>query len=339
MTAAAITVQVFDGTASRARHTVIELGPAGAILDGELLARDRLQRVTEPVGGTPWLFELADGYLIEATGADGERLAAALSYRRGRVGHWERSRRAVALAVPLLALAVYLLIEDGMPAVADRAARLVPLTTEAALGRQTLSLLDHGALASSVPVARQARLQARFAAMAEILAPATPITLDFRDIPGLYANAFALPGGTVVATDALVLRLNDDEVLAVLAHELGHVRNRHVVRLIFRSSGIAVLTAVVLGDASTLGGILLAAPAAVLQLGFSRDFESEADGVALAWLSRPGNDPCDFARGLAKIEAYDRAATHTTPLPGWLSSHPGTAERIARFSRSCRVAT
>lgn len=339
MAVAAVTVQVFDGAASRARHAEILLDPAGAILDGEALDRARLRRVTEPVGGTPWLFELADGRVIEVAGGDGDRLAAALGYRRGRVGRWERSRRIVAIAVPLLALVSYFLVEDGIPALADRAARLVPQATEATLGRETLALLSDDSMTSGVPAARQARLQARFAAMAQILVPATPVHLEFMAIPGLYANAFALPGGTVVATDALVARLDDDEVMAVLAHELGHVRGRHVIRLIFRSSGIAVLTAVVLGDASTLSGILLAAPAAVLQLGFSREFENEADGVAFAWLSRPGGDPCDFARGLAKIEAYDRAATRATALPGWLSTHPATVERIARFRRSCRLTT
>jgi Zn-dependent protease with chaperone function len=58
--------------------------------------------------------------------------------------------------------------------------------------------------------------------------------LLFRDGGSVGANAFALPGGTVIATDQFIqLSENDDEIIAVLAHEIGHVRHQHSLRQIY----------------------------------------------------------------------------------------------------------
>ncbi len=57
------------------------------------------------------------------------------------------------------------------------------------------------------------------------------MTVEFRASPIIGANAFALPGGIVIVTDQLMqLAEHDDEILAVLAHEIGHVKHRHVLR-------------------------------------------------------------------------------------------------------------
>ena len=89
----------------------------------------------------------------------------------------------------------------------------------------------------------------------------------------------ALPSGTLIVTDAFVmLAANDDEIVSVLAHEAGHVEHHHGLRLVFQNSVVALVITWLVGDVSTL---LAAAPTALLQAKYSRDFERDADAYAV----------------------------------------------------------
>ena len=80
-------------------------------------------------------------------------------------------------------------------------------------------------------------------------------TLEFRNAPVLGPNALTFPGGRIIVTDQLLKALpEDDEALAVIAHELGHAHYRHVLREAVRSASAAVLGGALLGDASSNGG-------------------------------------------------------------------------------------
>ena len=75
------------------------------------------------------------------------------------------------------------------------------------------------------------------------------------------ANAVALPAGIIIMTDALVeLSENDEELAAVLAHEIGHVRNRHALRALLQNSVVAGSIILVTGDASSAGSIAAGIP-------------------------------------------------------------------------------
>ena len=70
------------------------------------------------------------------------------------------------------------------------------------------------------------------------------IRLEVRSAPQIGANAFALPSGIIVVTDELVaLSEDDDELAAVIAHELGHVHHRHIMRTVIQNSAAALLVA------------------------------------------------------------------------------------------------
>ena len=75
---------------------------------------------------------------------------------------------------------------------------------------------------------------------------------------------------------------SDDELLAVLAHEIGHVRGRHAMRLVLQNSGLAVLLTALAGDAVGVTFLAVALPSMLLQSGYSRQFETEADDYAFA---------------------------------------------------------
>lgn len=331
-----VSARLYDGVRSEAHPVSIALTAGGPRLDGEERPL-ALRRLTEPVGSTAWLFELTDGRLIEAEPPAGATLARAFGHRRTAIMAWERSLVLALSAIPALALVVWLAAQYGVPLLADLAVRVMPPSVEDLAGIQTRIAFDRLSGPSTVPADRQARLAARFADMAgEVLGRRDRARLTFRDAPPIGPNAFTLPGGTVVVTDQLARILTDDEVMAVLAHELGHVQRHHVMRLVFRASGLTVLAGAVIGDAGSIGAALAGAPALVLRQGFSRDFESQADDVALAWLSVPGRgrSPCAFSDALRKITATLPASSGAT-LPTWLADHPGTPERMQRFDAAC----
>ena len=114
--------------------------------------------------------------------------------------------------------------------------------------------------------------------------------LEFRKSPAVGPNAFALPGGTVVLLDELVAAArHDDEIVAVLAHEIGHLHGRHTLRHVLQTSVAGVLVAAVVGDVLSLSSYAAALPAFLLDARYSRAFEREADVFGLALLDRPAS--------------------------------------------------
>lgn len=236
-----------------------------------------------------------------------------------------------ALAVLLLAAAFY---QWGLPLTARAALAFVPAQVDRELGDVALrSFTEQDWLApSELPLAQQQRLRNAWASAAARAGNATaPIELHFHQ-SRLGANAFALPGGHVVLTDAMVTLLEgrDDVLIGVLAHEAGHVRHRHGMRAVAQTALLGSLSAVVLGDFSS---VLAAAPALLGQLAYSRDFEREADDDAIALLQANGLSPELMVTLFERLEAR-RRAPREAPLPIALGSHPPDAERIARFRQA-----
>ena len=144
-------------------------------------------------------------------------------------------------------------------------------------------------------------------------------------------NAFCMPGGKIAFYTGLVdgLKLTDDEIAAVMGHEIAHALREHARERIAKSQltslGAAVLGELVGGgrytDAFRFGGNMLT-------LKFSRDDESEADVVGMELAARAGYDP------RAGITLWQKmmAASKGEPLP-WFSTHPSGNNRIAEIER------
>ena len=314
---------------------------AGAVLrlDGggeqEALAPSALRwpaRLDTPVQR----IELADGRVFEThdhAGADA--LRTRLKGGRGaRLHGLERLRpRLLAIAVLLLAVCAAA-VRWGLPYAADRAAMLAPYGVEAAIGQGVLDALDRTVLdpSQAAPARRQALqdtldglLHARAAREAAQGRQATPVRLELRRAGRLGANALALPGGAIVVTDSLLDLAGDPRELAgVLAHEIGHIDARHGLRRLARAVGLSAAVMLVSGDAGSFLNDAVVAGTGLLDAAYSRDFEREADARAAALLAAAGADPDSLARMLERLEAKAGGGA----LPGWLSTHPPTAERI-----------
>jgi predicted Zn-dependent protease len=158
-------------------------------------------------------------------------------------------------------------------------------------------------------------------------------------------NAFALPGGFVGVNTGLILSAQSESELAgVLAHEIAHVTQRHIARMIAQQKqsqvfSIATLAAALLlsrasGQAAEAAAAFGSAGAIQGQLNFTRANEQEADRVGLQILERAGFDPRAMATFFERLQRATRV--YETGAPSYLRTHPLTYERIADIQNRIR---
>ena len=283
-------------------------------------------RSEPPLGSLPRRIDLPDGASCEV--APAFELPGSAQGRSERTEQWVYSLEGrwpavIAAAVVVLA-GLWATVVYGVPVAADYVARRMPASTEAQMGEQSLAILDRIALKpTALPAERQARLRQRFAALLASAPGAGAYSLQFRSAPGIGPNAFAVPGGTVVLLDELVAAAqHEDEILSVLSHEIGHLTERHSMRMVLQNSASGVVMAAVLGDVLSLSSYAAALPPVLLEASYSRDFEREADRVGFGIMDRMGIDRAHFGRLLTRLEGE-----HGGEGPGFLASHPRAAER------------
>jgi len=288
------------------------------------------------VGAVNRLLQFSDGGSLEvldnlefdrALDAAGARTAEA------PIRRLESRWRYAVLAILATLIGTAAFLKYGAPALASRALGVIPPGVDAVIGADTLRFLDRSTFKpSNLTPLRQAQLRGLFA---EVTAGASPdsshFRLELRRGGSIGANALALPSGIVVLTDELEhLAKNDDELRGVFAHEVGHLVNRHAMRMLLQSSATALLLVGILGDVSGVSSLVTAAPTVLVNAAYSRDFEREADEFAFRWMSRHAVAPerlGDLLKRLALAQGGDQS--------GYLASHPDLGERL-RAARSHR---
>lgn len=151
-------------------------------------------------------------------------------------------------------------------------------------------------------------------------------------------NAFAMPGGYIGVHSGLLLTAqSESELASVLGHEVAHVTQKHLARMLAQQSrdsvwtlaalALAILAARSNGQAAM--GAVMAAQAQALsnRLAFSRDNEREADRVGVSLLSKAGFDPHAMPVFLDRLQRASRL--YENGAPTYLRSHPVTYERVA----------
>jgi Zn-dependent protease with chaperone function len=240
-----------------------------------------------------------------------------------------------------IALAAMLLflwggIKYGVPIAANEIAHRLPPSILNAAGEQTLGILDKSVLSESdLDEAVRSRLQEHFRPVIDAH-PDQVLTVLFRKGNRVGPNAFALPDGRIIFTDEMVrLADHDDELVAVLTHEIGHVVHRHGLRAVIQDSLLGFALLAITGDAAGSSELFLGLPVLLTQLAYSRTFEREADNYALDYLRAHDIPPIHFAHLMRRIEqaASPRSKGSGPKWSGYLSSHPLTAERIQPFEK------
>ena len=175
--------------------------------------------------------------------------------------------------------------------------------------------------------------------------------LDVRVANIGIVNAVALPGGKIIIFQGLLEKSkSSDELAGVLAHEIGHVRRRHVMQSLLRQLGLSFLLGGVDGQA---GGALNS----LLSMAYGRDAESDADNWSIARMAEAKIDPTDTGGFFERMSAEERGDTQTKGKPktdadakaiaqdeqeaakaeqvmSYLATHPANADRTRNFRAS-----
>lgn len=293
--------------------------------------------ISERLGRAPRFLTLPDGSRLEVK--DNDSIDQAIER------HAHHQHRQLWLfrveRTPLLILALLLVVvvagwgtyRHGIPAFAKATAPLVPDAARVASSQHTLSFMERTVLQPSS--LDEALLNERLAAYEQRLQPyvaLSSINIRFYNSPRMGANAFALPDGTLVFTDALMNILDEDEFLAVAAHEIGHVLHDHGMRNVISSTALIAAITLLTSGADAFSEIVAGTPLALAQLAYTRDLEREADDVAMDLMQASGIPPAAFAQALTKlVRSYGGDPDDSSTWEGYLSTHPAPAERIERF--------
>ena len=322
----------FDGRYARAHHVTVMVEDGAVLVSGAGVDRRALLpevQISDVIGATPRVVRFPDGASCQIDDAGFRELLSRNGVHPSAVSRWEQHWPWVVGAPAAFLVTVLLVYWLALPVLADFTARHLPAEATATITDHVMGILDRSVFRpTGIGHDRQADVREAFARLNLTSGvPDQPIDVVFRNSPSFGANAMALPSGTIVITDDLVTLARDDrEILAILAHEAGHVVRRHGLRQAFQSSALGLLVAWYMGDA---GGLAAAVPTALLSAKYSRDFEREADAFAADLLRRNGISPGYLADILERLDRTSRARDRSGPVdPEYLSTHPATAERI-----------
>lgn len=354
----------FDGETSSKKEVSLFYDHQGRIgIQGAHLKPVALNMLTisPRIGNTPRYIEFPQGGQFETEDNDaidamlGELTAVKSG---GFIYRIESAHRIILLMVVFVAMFAWGFVQYGVPYFSRELAMMLPADASRYLGQGVLETMDeHWFEPSQIDADRQSKLQDKFAELINNLEYTNDTQLVFRHGKQTGANAFALPDGTIVITDELVeLASSDQEVASVMLHEVGHLYYRHSVQSAIQQFGLAMFIMVVTGDVSTSSSVITALPAVLIKAGYSQNMEWEADGFALDYMKRQNIETEYFASMMEKLEAshstvfktcmndngviadcLDKALKNkqhdenTIGLGGYLSSHPLSSERIARF--------
>lgn len=171
------------------------------------------------------------------------------------------------------------------------------------------------------------------------VAPDVRQAFDFFAIRDGSINAFALPGGFIgVNTGLIVQSASESELASVMAHEIAHVTQRHIARMVGAQEQMqlpmiaGMIAAILLGGSrpDLAGGAIAAVQGAGVQsqLNYTRGFEREADRIGFQMLANSGFDPRAMAAFFDKLQRATRVSDDGS-VPGYLRTHPMSIERMS----------
>lgn len=224
----------------------------------------------------------------------------------------ETNMIAVVAAIVLTVAVAISFLKWGVPWVSEVVAHALPHKVNELIAEETLGFLDNYWFEESeLSEERQAAIRQHFHSQL--------IPLDARNEGISYhlhfrswhrdgkaiPNAFALPSGDIIVTDQFI-RLTDsqDEIDAVLLHEIGHVIERHGLEMVVQGTLVTTLIMLVSGDSSGIADLGLGLGAVLVSSHYSREYELEADTYAFEKMLEMNKDPIAFSVIMGKMEDY-----------------------------------
>jgi len=210
--------------------------------------------------------------------------------------------------------------------VADR----VPMSWEDSFGKNAIAELR-----SDGKLLDDTNEVAQLAAVAAPLISALPENrrnLKFYILDDSEPNAFALPGGYVVVHSGLLAMVDTPEqLLGVLAHEIAHETQRHMIRHEISAAGPLVIFGVFLHSRSGVGNLLALGSGLMVFEGFSQEYEQEADDVGWKYLVAANIDPHGMIETFKKLQASEDPLGLDRHMSHAFDSHPALTKRIKRL--------
>jgi Zn-dependent protease with chaperone function len=235
------------------------------------------------------------------------------------------SRFAPWVAAALLFFFPIVLFWQMLPAAANWVAQHVPVRYELPLGEHVLQSPVLAIKASKLSKEYQTSYRQRVLKLAQ-LAEVQDVRVEFR---AGWPNAYALPGNIMLLTDDLFNLMGSNQehlVDAIVAHELGHMKRRHIARMLISQQ---LLTEVILkmngqsGPTTQIAGL---ANGLFLSPHFSRQHEAQADEFAFDLMRSSGQSPKYFAIAMHKLQFWQ--SKNQLQQGTFTSSHPISNERI-----------
>ena len=237
---------------------------------------------------------------------------------------WRRGLLTSSLALLVMGCATYV-----NPLTGRTESVLIPTSQEIVLGRMAAAQLQQETLLAPRPapamVHRVEQIGQRIAAVAD----RRDVTYQYHVIQDKAINAFTMLGGDVYVFSGLVSRCTDDELACVLAHETGHVVERHGVKALQAQWGYDVVTQAAFGGRATAATQVLDTMFMLVSRGYSREHELQADALAIRYAARAGFDPHGMVTFLQALqrETGEGPLAHLTV---YLQTHPLYRDRIAQ---------
>ena len=298
---------------------------SGHCLETAMLANLRL---SPPLGNQDRFLKFAGGARCQINDPDTiARLHQALHSSPGldMVHVLESSWRMVLLSSVVLTLFIWGFISFGIPTLAHYIAMAVPASIMDSLSDKTITILDKRFLAdSTLPAETRLEVQALFSTVCQDFGEEARCEVLFRKGgEEIGANAFALPSGQIIVTDEFIAMAESrQEISGVLAHEMAHVRKRHSIRHALQHTGVFLMISTLVGDIGSISSMATTLPMLLVESGYSRKFEEEADRIACLYFLEQGKTTQPFQDILTRI-------TKDEPAPNTVfSSHPETSRRV-----------
>ncbi len=216
----------------------------------------------------------------------------------------------------------------------ERKETILSTGVEIALGNVAKAQMGLGGLTKGrvhpEELARVQRIGKRIASVSD----RQDLVYQFGVLKNNAPNAFTLPGGTIYVHTGILDRATDDELASVIAHEVGHVAARHVVKHLQADLGFTVAMGIAQAAGAGPGPARVANSLYDLfSNGFSRRDELEADQLAIRYTDRAGCDPWAIVSFFEKMLSEERK-TGTNRAADWRSTHPLTSDRIAEAKKT-----
>ena len=322
----AVHADLNDGVTAMRHPVRVTWGPAGLSVVGDEIAE------TVAWSGLAWIDLLPEAILLGRTDRPGWRLRldrdapadlVARLPQRPRFGRWiDRFGFGKSLVCFAAVSSMVAFVAINTP---SWLGRRVPISWEAGMSDDNLEDLSANTCHTPASDAALAKLSAMLDYQNKD-GSLPPVRVEIIKLDMI--NAVALPGGRVLVFDGLLKHIDSPDTLAgVIGHEIGHVRERHVMQAMLREFGISmVLSGFKSGVTNTLGRMTT--------LSYSREAESEADVWARASLAQANVSPVPTAGFFTGPVNQPPAAQYA--MAAYLNSHPDPASRAESFGAAFR---